>query len=395
MAFGLTPTGFQRKTLQTILAEIVADQRADIGPGINTEADALLGQMNAPQASKFAELWEVSEAVYNSQYPDGASNQSLDDVSSITGTKRSTARKSSVSVTVNINGGGFTLPAGSVAFVPTNADNTRFLTDEDVTNPGGAPDDFTVAMTAETAGAVVANAGALTGGPELVVGWNSATNPTDAVIGTAIELDPALRLRRLQEVERSGGSTDEAIRADVSAVEGVISVSVTSNRTLLPVNGIPGKAFEVVVLGGTDVDVAQAIFDSYPAGILAFGSTTVAVEDSQGVSQDISFTRPTAKPVFFEFDYAVDDDYPSNGDDLVKAAVKTFAEATFGQGKDVIASELNAPILGVVGVRDLTAIRLGFSVSPTGTVNLPITIREIATFDTADMVVATTPFVEA
>lgn len=395
MPFGITPAGFARKDLATILAEIEEQQRDDIDPGLNQEGDSLLGQLNSVVGNAFAELWEVAEAIYDNQYPDTASNQSLDDVAAITGTSRRAATNSTVLCDVNIDGG-FTLPAGSVAFVPGQAGTTRFLLDEDLNNPGGGPATFIgVAFTAQDTGPVVANAGTLTGGPELVTGWNSVTNPNDATLGKLQETDAELRLRRLQEVAGAGGSTLEAIRADVSRVAGVISVKALENTSdIVDSNGLPPHSFEVLVLGGDDDDIAQAIFDTKPAGILAFGSTIVNVEDSEGVTVPIGFSRPTAKQVWLELDLLVDDDYPAGGDDAVKQTVVEFAETIFLTGDDVVLARLNQAAFMVMGVRDITEIRAGFAVSPIGTANLIIALRELASFDTSRVVVNTSPFVD-
>ena len=401
--FGVTPAGFVRKDLQTILDEFEQQQRNDISPGLNQEADALAGQLNAVMGNATAELWEVAEAVYNSQYPDTSGGTSLDNVSAITGTTRRGETESTVICDVDIDGG-FTLLKDSVCFDPDRADDTRFLLDEDIENTGGSPAIFSVSFTAESAGATVANAGTLIGGPELVTGWNSCTNPLDADVGTEVELDPPLRFRREEEVAGQGGSTTEAIRADVRKVEGVLSTSVLENFTeFTDANGVPAKSFEVIVQGGADADIAQAIFDTKPSGIRPFGSTIVPVIDSEGESIDIAFTRPTVLDIFLEIDLDKDPaEYPDpDGDDQVKAATVTRGAAQFNQGQDVVLTQLNGSfeggvgIFSVAGVKDVTEIRAGFSISPAGTANLPIAVREIADFDTSRIVVASSDFVEA
>lgn len=395
MAFGVTPEGFARKDLQTIKQEVEEQQRDELGQGINQRGDSVLGQLNGIVFNALAELWEVAEAIYASQYPDSATGQSLDGVAAITGTRRRGQTSSTVLVDVNLDGA-FTLPAGSVVFDPARPDDTRFLVDADVTNPGGSPATIPgVAFTAETPGPVVANAGTLTGGPELVTGWNSATNPEDAEVGMTVETDAELRLRRAQEVAGPGGASLDAIRADVLKVVGVISASVIENTTAVPdAFGVPPHAFEVIVLGGDDDEIAAAIFANKAAGILAFGSTVVLVQDSEGDDVSIGFTRPTERDVWLEYDLAVDGDYPGGGDDAVKEAVVDFARSAFGQSQDVIESRLAAPAFDVLGVRDVIEIRLGFAPAPVGTANLPIGVREIADFDTSRVLVSTVAFVD-
>ena len=167
-------------------------------------------------------------------------------------------------------------------------------------------------------------------------------------------------------------------------------------------------------MGGTDAAVAQAIWDNHPTGIESFGSTTVQVTDSQGNTQDVDFSRPTERRVYLELDYTYDaSKYPVDGDDQVKAAVDSFTngsltvttpsgdviDGTLGVGRDVVITRLHTAVFTVSGIEDITAVRVGFSASPTGTINLSIGEREVVSngagigIDTADIVVASTPAV--
>lgn len=73
--------------------------------------------------------------------------------------------------------------------------------------------------------------------------------------------------------------------------------SITNNTTGVTITtsfGRPGKSFEIVAQGGTDEDIALAIYQSMPAGILSYGSTTVQIQDVYGNPRNISFSRPEA-----------------------------------------------------------------------------------------------------
>ena len=66
-----------------------------------------------------------------------------------------------------------------------------------------------------------------------------------------------------------------SIKANVSEVDGVSYLEVYENDTVSTVDTIPAKAFEVVVQGGTDTDIAQAILEKKPAGIQAYGTDPI------------------------------------------------------------------------------------------------------------------------
>lgn len=66
----------------------------------------------------------------------------------------------------------------------------------------------------------------------------------------------------------------------------------TTGQTATMAFGRSPKAYEIVVQGGSDVDIANAILNSGPAGILTYGNTTVQVFDTFNNPRNISFSRP-------------------------------------------------------------------------------------------------------
>lgn len=358
MPFGLTDDGFVIKTLADIKTEIENELKNALGPELNTSATSVMGQLVAIFASKAQEIWELSQAVYNSQDPDLAAGEALDALGALTGTIRLPATNSTVTATINLDNG-TTVPAGSVASVSGNA-TARFITDVDVTNSSGSTDDFSVAMTAESTGIVVANSGTLTVIETPISGWNSITNAVDAELGTAIESDNAYRIRRDEELRVAGNASIEAIKADVLSVDDVTFVNMFENITLaVDGNGLPGKSFETLVLGGVDLDVATAIFESKAAGIETFGSSSEVVTDTGGNNHTIEFSRPTEIDLFVGVDITVDSGvFPGTGEQDIKDAIKAFADANFTIGDDIIASQFCTPVFSVAGVEDLTATRI-------------------------------------
>lgn len=384
MAFGVTSTGFNKKDLDTIKSEIEASLKADISPALNLLATSVFGQLVGVFADKVREIWDVDEAVYNSQYPDTASGSALDNVAAITGAVRLPATKSTV--TLDLTGTpGTLIPAGRQVSVVGTGD--KFVTLIDVTLTGGSA---SVAAEALNTGPIVGSSGTITVIETPVAGWATVTNPLDADVGTDIETDAAFRLRRENLLAVSGAGTLEAIRAAVLSVTGVVQALVFENVTLtVDVNGLPGKSFEVVVQGGTDADIAQAIFDTKPAGIESFGTTTESVTDSQGFSHDIEFTRPTEIDIYIDVDVDVTAaEYA--GDAAVETALVTEGD-TMEVGEDVIYVRFQCVPLTVSGVVDVTDFKIDVTASPTGTSNIAIALRELARFDTSRITVVSTP----
>lgn len=394
MMAGLSATGFVGKTLEEILADLVAAERAAFGNEVNTTSASVLGQLNGIFADALRKTWELAELVWDAQYPDTATGRSLTLISALTGTTRLAATKSTVTATCTLTAG--TYAAGTL-IACTSADSTaRFVNSAEVVSVGGAT---SVPMIAETAGIVRANAGTLTVISSSVVGWTAVTNAEDAALGTDEETDAELRIRREAGLRAAGSTTVDAIRSDVlQNVTGVESCNVVENRTdLTDSDGIPPHSFEAIVYGpgspssADDQAVADQIFASAAAGIGTFGTTSKTVTDDQGNSHTVKFTRPTSKSVYLEIDVTVSTrkGWVSGGDSAtaLKQAIVDWATDNIVPGDDVIAERIKAVAFTQPGVVDVSALRLDFSASPVATANLAISIREFARFATTRIVV--------
>ena len=127
MSFGLSSEGFSAKRLADIASEIDEILKSTFGPGINTLPQSLFGQLKGIFAERESFLWELAEAVYNSQYPDGAEGTSLDNVGAITALTRLPALKSRIEGQALFGTLSTSIPAGTIFSVSGNS-NARFVT---------------------------------------------------------------------------------------------------------------------------------------------------------------------------------------------------------------------------------------------------------------------------
>lgn len=289
--FGLLSTGFARKPLAVIDAEVEAALRA-ISQLITLEADDPFAQSIKVVNGKFGELWELAEAVNASQDPDEAGGSSLDALGALTGTRRNAASTSKVVATVNLDDGTDIEIGDAIASVVGDP-NATFKNTEKMVNASGVTANFQVAFEAEDTGPVVAAAGTLTNIDGALSGWNSITNAADATLGEVIEVDGPYRLRRDQDLAGIGGGTLDGMRADIDDLDGITSVRVHENFTGQTDGfGLPPKSFEVVIDGaGFDVlEVADTIWGNKPLGIQPFGSSSQDITDTQGDVHAIGYT---------------------------------------------------------------------------------------------------------
>lgn len=232
-----------------------------------------------------------------------------------------------------------------------------------------------------------------------VSGWDTVNNPSAGITGAEKETDDAFRLRR-QKALISGNATEEAIRSKLlTQVDNVSNAIVYSNRTMITDGeGRPPKSFEAIVVGGTDAAVAAKLWETMPAGIESYGNTTVVVTDSQGFSQSVEFSRPESTYVWVKVWRALfsEEEYPANGDDLIKQAIVDWALANQTIGKDVVRQRLSIPVYSVPGIGDIL-IELAETAAPSpppgaySAVDIVIGAREIPVFATSQITVVTLP----
>lgn len=244
-------------------------------------------------------------------------------------------------------------------------------------------------MIATEVGPVVAQAGTLTVIDTPVTGLTRTKNLSDADLGRLVESDSDYRIRRDDELQKSGASTVEAIRTRLKTVAGVQEAIVFQNTTLVTDgDGRPPKSIQAFVDGGADQDIGDELWLSVAGGIETYGDIPVNVVDSQGLTQVLNFSRPVEKLVYIELDITKDVDvFPSDGEDVIKAAAVTYGDSLkIGESVLVYPKLLPAIVKGVDGIIDI-AIRIGLTASPTLDDNLDFAANERAKFDTSRIVV--------
>jgi len=397
--WGVTPLGFVLKQLADIKADLEAGFQAVFGAGINLTPQSRFGQIIGIFSERFAQVWELGEAVHNARNPDAATGASLDEVMALTGAQRLPPERSTVTGTATGTAGTL-LPAGRV--ISVQGTGVRFRTTADATITAGSVD---IPCESEDYGPFLAPAGLLTKIETPVAGWTAFTNAHDAIAGRGPEDDSDARLRREQLLRAEGNAAVEAVRSRVLRVTDVNACIVFENVTeAVGAYGLPPKSIEVLVLGGKDDDIRAAIWQSKPGGIETFGGISGSVVGSDGLTHPISFSRPTERDVFIVVTVTRDPDaFPSDGVLQIKERLVDYAEGRlldaagvpvfpgYRIGDSVIQSALYAPIFRVSGLLDVTALLLGFAANPTSNQNLLIGARELARFDTSRITVTLKP----
>jgi uncharacterized phage protein gp47/JayE len=397
MSFGITATGFVRKTYQDCLAELTAEVLQEVDPNLNTAPTEPIGQILGIFARKEAEMWELLEIAFNSLDPDAAEDFLQENLCALTGVRRNPATYSlckDVAVTLT---DGATLPAGSLAHVEDKPTYV-FASVSDVTANVGAGV-YSVDFRATTAGPVPANTGKLNviAGP--VTGWSAVSNPTDAILGDPEEDDTQLRIRREASLQATGGSGVDHIRSDLYALADEKDVTDFSayvyenTADFTDSFGRPPHSIECVIYDGLvpgleDDDIAQRIWDSKASGVGTYGSVDGTATDAAAGTHVVRFNRADLVEIYVDLTLETAPGVSvASVSQAVKTAIVTYAAEHYGLGDDVIALAVRAAAL-VPGVVDVPTFFIDITASPAATANIPMTIREKAVFDTSRITVA-------
>jgi uncharacterized phage protein gp47/JayE len=386
--YGLTPEGFTRKRLPDILDELKAAYRGAFGDDVLVDGESVFGELIGIKAEPLAKLWELAESVYLSAYPDSAEGVPLDNAVAITGHARLAARYSTATVTCATTGATpVTLPVGRQVKVPGTGATFETLA-KAIIPAGGSID---VDVRGIDTGPLEAPSGTMTGIVTPVSGWTSVTNAADAIVGRDIETDAALRIRRADELATAQGGTIAAMEARIPAlVDGVTFCAVDENRTdTTNGDGLPPHSVHVVVIGGSDADVAAAIWRTKPVGANTHGDESAVIVDSGGNSQTIYWDRATVVRMYLIVNATVDGTFPSDGDDRITALLAAY-DGDLSNGDDVINWRLMAQLDGIPGITDLEILQ-GKSTPPTLSSNTAIAANERASIAAADITVNTSP----
>jgi uncharacterized phage protein gp47/JayE len=321
-----------------------------LGAGVNCEQ--LIEFSAVPDAGTFTITYRGETTVPIAYNANAAAVQTaLNDLSNLSG----------VTVTGNFTSGFTVVFDGDDGLQPQSLlEATSSLTalmvavDIDITETVEGESQATVDFRAVENGVVDAPLYTLTEIDTPVSGLDRVWNTEETVLGRDIETDSELRIRRASSIQVAGNATVEAIRSKILNIPGVSAAFVFENDTLaVDIDGRPAKSFEVVVQGGDNQLIADTIWESKPAGIKTYGSSFETVVDTQGISHDMYFSRPTEVPIYVSIDLTVDGAFPEDGPGLAQQAILDYG-LSLNIGDDVVVyPRLVASLDSIPGIIDM------------------------------------------
>lgn len=183
-------------------------------------------------------------------------------------------------------------------------------------------------------------------------GWFSVSNESETYVGRDYETASEVRQRYASAVFKNSVGMVESIKAALMELQDVTSVTIYENRTDETVDGLKPHSFQAIVFGGDEEAIARTILSVAPLGIDTNGDICVRVEDTEGASQNICFSRPHEVPIYVKVIIKEYNEEVLPGDAIDK--IKNIVLAQIGKlamGNDVIYQRLLGPIYsGVDGI---------------------------------------------
>jgi len=211
-SYGLTSYGVNIKRLDTILDEMHTDLTAAWGVNTRQNPNSLLNALLTNVADRIAELWELGQDVYNSQYPATAEGMYLDNVGQFAGVTRETDAPSYYHI-LCVGADGTLIPTETIISSTTNPVTNLMPVKQNTISR----DTFNIA----TIRAVSIN------GNPLTVALNGKVYSVTPARGT----DPSTALQALAEA-----ITDDDFVATIGESDGLLHIAAiqeTSINTLL------------------------------------------------------------------------------------------------------------------------------------------------------------------
>jgi uncharacterized phage protein gp47/JayE len=326
-------SGLHIPTYTDIRDDFINEAKSIFGNDIYLEPDSMDYQFISSVASKIYDSMLTNQLAYNSRGPATAIGTGLDIVVKINGMKRKSPTYSTC--LVDLVG-----TPGAVILNGVAGDESGYdwdLPDSVTIGPGGT---ISVTATCQTSGPIAANPGSIINIVTPTQGWTSVNNSVAATVGLATETDSQLRARQSISTAQPSLTVLEGLKGAIAAIPDTTRLEVYENDTnAADSNGLPAHSITAVVEGGSDAEVAQAIFSKKSPGCYTNGTTTVNVTDNYGHVTPIRFYRPSYVDIDVTVNLVQQPGYTSQTTDDIKNYIAAYLN-TIAIGDDLLVSSL-------------------------------------------------------
>lgn len=391
-----TPAGLVVPTEAEIKAGVYADMNAAFGGNLNPGDSTPQGQLITSETALIGNKNDQFLSFVNGIDPATSSGFMQDGIGKLYDLSRLPATSTSVQVVCSGKTG---TSIGIGALVVDVSGNVYSCVQAGVIPAGGS---ITLEFQAQQTGPIPCPAGAipLVGGIfKTILGWDSATNLIDGIIGSDLESRADFEFRRQLSVAANARDTLESIYGAVINTSGVTDVYATENRLDTPViidgQTLVPHSLYVCAFGGTDQAVGNSIWSKVSVGCNFNGNTTVTVTDDSGYNlpaptYQIKFERPVDLPIYFAVTVQ---NLSSTPNSTVETQIKNSIISAFGGGDGgtrariaslILATRYVVPIVNNGSLIALLSVFVGTAPAP-ATLSVQVEIDQHPTIAPANI----------
>ena len=292
-------TGLHVPTYTDIRDQLISDMKSIFGEDIYIDNDSMDYQQISIFARKIFETNALLQLAYNNRTPITAIGVGLDNICVLGNIQRKPATNSTVQLTITGE------PTTVIDKGECSDGTNTWLLPDSVTIPDSGT--IMVEGKSKTEGNIQALPNTINQILSPVYGWYGVINNYAAEPGTNVESDASLRGRYSLGTRGVSATVFEGIISVVDAIAGVTRIRGYENDTgsestaTVPGNipaGLPPHSITLVVEGGVDNEIAEAIYTNKTPGCYTNGTTEVKLVSESGNVNIIRFYRPTYKTVY-------------------------------------------------------------------------------------------------
>lgn len=380
---GLTAGGFVPETLEAIVARMEAKME-QYNPGFDFSVDSPDGVLLGIVQYELFQLWQQLNLVHNSYNPLVAIGAGLRNIGLITGLPFGSADRSYSFVQPTGTAGTIILAGSTVS----NDAGDKFVVSFDTAIPSG------MQVIAQVPGVVPVDfaTNPITTIDTPISGWTAVAQVADGVEGTSAQTPQQYRTFRTATVMRNSTSVVDRMQAGLLelGVSQPLVLNNTSTGANLPDGTPPGNIHVTVGNAGavTDAAIAGSILKDLSLGCPTWlsaepGATTVSVDDSQGVSHSINFTKADGVRIILNVVVTYLSENIAGAEENIKNALVDYVNG-LQSGEDVVWSRMFGVITPYAKAQ-VDTLELAIFGDTLGVINVPIDGAEFAELDLADI----------
>ncbi len=305
--------GITIKTLDELIAALEVDFKTIYGDNINLETNSPDRQLIEVLAQNIYDLQEQLVAVYNSFDPDKSVGYEQDRTYKLNGILRKEGVYTQVSVLTTVSASvsltglddNYDDPDGT-GYTISDSNGNQFILIDSINLTAGS---YYLEFRAKEQGNIEILPNTITNFVDVVAGVVSVNNPSAPYTqGEDEETDSDFRLRRNKSVGINSNSMIDSMEATINNINEVEYCRIYENvEATVDSDGIPAHGIWVVVQGGTDADIGQAIYAKHCQGTPMKGATEEDITRPNGLIFTAKFDRPFPENLYISFNIQTTD----------------------------------------------------------------------------------------